>query len=159
RWRDLGLREHFVELVYAPCRVRCARCGLRVERVPWADTWPRVTHALARAVAALARELTWSAGAHHFCLHWKTIATVVEGAVLWGLHHRRWAPLHVIGIDEVSRRKGQQYLTIVYDRGCGRGVWVGRDRTADTLARFFTWLGPRRARAIPTVCCDRWGVY
>ena len=34
RWRDLALREHVVELVYAPCRVRCVRCGVRVERVP-----------------------------------------------------------------------------------------------------------------------------
>jgi transposase len=159
RWRDLTLREHVLVLVYAPCRVRCPRCGLRVEGVPWADKWQRVTHALARAVARLARELTWSAVAEHFRLNWKTIAAVVEGTVLWGLAHRRWEPLHVIGIDEVSRRKGQQYLTIVYDLRRGRVVWVGRDRTTATMERFFTWLGPRRARAIHTVCCDMWSVY
>ena len=55
-------------------------------------------------------------------------ALVVEGAVLWGLQHRRWEPLHVIGIDEVSRRKGQRYLTIVYDLSRGRVVRVGRDQ-------------------------------
>ena len=159
RWRDLALREHVVELVYAPCRVWCIRCGLRVERIPWAEPWQRVTHALARAVARLARELNWSAVAQHFRLNWKTIATVVEGAVLWGLQHRRWAPLHVIGIDEVSRRKGQQYLTIVYDLARGRVIWVGRDRSAATMERFFAWLGPRRARAIHTVCCDMWSIY
>lgn len=78
--------------------------------------------------------------------------------MLWGLQHRRWEPLHVIGIDEVSRRKGQQDLTIVYDLSRGRVVWVGRDRTTDTMERFFAWLGPRRARAIHTVCCDMWSV-
>jgi hypothetical protein len=31
-------------------------------------------------------------------------------------------------------------------------VWVGRDRDAATMERFFAWLGPRRARAIHTVC-------
>ena len=159
RWRDLALREHIVALAYAPCRVWCWRCGWRVERVPWADKWQRVTHALARAVAALARQLAWSAVADHFRLNWKTIAAVVEGAVLWGLEHRRWEPLHVIGIDEVSRRKGQQYLTIVYDLERGRVVWVGRDRDAATMERFFTWLGPRRAPAIHTVCCDMWSIY
>jgi transposase len=92
-------------------------------------------------------------------VNWKTIAAVVEGVVLWGLQHRRWEPLHVIGIDEVSRRKGQRYLTIVYDLSRGRVVWVGRDRTTETMERFFTWLGPRRARAIHTVCCDMWSVY
>jgi transposase len=159
RWRDLALREHQVELVYAPARVQCAQCGLRVERVPWADKWQRVTHALARAVATLARELPWSAVSHHFRVNWKTIAAVVEGAVLWGLQHRRRDPLHVIGLDEVSRRKGQHYLTIVYDLGRGRVVWVGRDRDATTMERFFAWLGPRRARAIHTVCCDMWSIY
>ena len=67
--------------------------------------------------------------AAHFRLNWKTVASVVEGAVLWGLARRRWEPLHLVGIDEVSRRKGRQYLTIVYDLRRGRAVWVGRDRT------------------------------
>jgi transposase len=159
RWRDLAMRDHLVELVYSPFRVWCATCGLRIERIPWADKWQRVTHTLARAVADLARQLDWAAVAHHFRLNWKTIAAVVEGAVLWGLQHRRWGPLHVVGIDEVSRRKGQQYLTIVYDLGRGRVVWVGRDRDAATMERFLAWLGPRRARAIHTVCCDMWSIY
>jgi transposase len=159
RWRDLDMREHLVQLVYAPHRVWCRICGLRVERMPWADPWQRVTHALARAVAALARMLDWASVAAHFRLNWKTVAAVVEGAVLWGLAHRRWQPLHVIGIDEVSRRKGQQYLTVVYDLRRGRVVWVGRERTTATMERFFAWLGPQRARAIHTVCCDMWSIY
>jgi transposase len=159
RWRDLAMREHVVELVYAPHRVWCVRCGLRVEHVPWADTWQRVTHALARAVAALARELNWTAVAAHFRLNWKTVGAVVEGAVLWGLAHRPWEPVHILGIDEVSRRKGQQYLTVVYDLARGRVLWAGRDRTTATMERFFAWLGRRRARAIHTVCCDMWSVY
>ena len=107
RWQDLALREQPLWLVYEPHRVWCPQCGLRVERVPWAEKWQRVTHALARAVATLARKLDWSSIAAHFHLNWKTVASVVEAAVLWGLAHRRWVPLHVVGIDEVSRRKGE----------------------------------------------------
>lgn len=159
QWRDLAMREHRVWLVYAPYRVWCEQCGLRVERIPWAEPWQRVTHSLTRAVAALARELNWAAVAAHFSLNWKTVEAVVEGAVLWGLAHRRWSPLHVLGIDEVSRRKGHQYLTVVYDLDRARVVWIGRERTAATMERFFAWLGPRRARSIRTVCCDMWAVY
>lgn len=108
RWRDLAMRAHLVELVYAPHRVWCSHCGLRVERIPWADKWQRVTHTLFRAVATLARQLDWASVAAHFHLNWKTVAAVVEGAVLWGLQHRPWKPLHRLGLDEVSRRKGQQ---------------------------------------------------
>ena len=159
RWHDLAMRDNTVWLVYAPYRVWCAQCGLRLERIPWAAQWQRVTHALARAVAALARVLDWSSVAAHYRLNWKTIEGVVEGAVLWGLAHRRWRPLHVIGIDEVSRRKGHQYLTVVYDLRRDRVIWVGRDRTTATMERFFAWLGPRRARSIHTVCCDMWAAY
>jgi transposase len=80
--------------------------------------------------------------AHHFRVNWKTIAAVVEGAVLWGLQHRRRDPLHVIGLDEVSRRKGQHYLTIVYDLGRGRVVWVGRDRDATHHGALLRVAGP-----------------
>src|SRR5260370_4543189 len=61
RWRDLAMREHILELVYAPCRVWCAPCGLRVERIPWADKWQRVTHALARGVAGRRPQLNSAA--------------------------------------------------------------------------------------------------
>lgn len=98
RWRDLAMREHLVEIVYAPYRVWCQHCGLRVERIPWAEKWQRVTQALARAVAQLARVLDWASVAAHFRLNWKTVEAIVEGAVLWGLAHRRWLPLHVLGI-------------------------------------------------------------
>lgn len=158
-WQDLSVRDAPLWLVYAPHRVWCPTCGLRVERVPWAAKWQRVTHGLARAVAALARKLDWSSVAAHFRVNWKTVASVVEASVLWGLAHRRWVPLHVVGIDEVSRRKGQQYLTVVYDLERRRVVWIGKDRDETTLQRFFAWLGNRRARAIQVVCCDMWRPY
>lgn len=121
---------------------------------PWADKWQRVTHALFSAVVGLTRQMDWSAVAQHVRLNWKTVAAVVEGAVLWGLQHRPWRPLHWLGLDEVSRRKGQQALTVVYDLARGRVVCVGRDRTTETMTRFFAWLGWRRARAIRAVCCE-----
>lgn len=68
-----------------------------------------------------------------FRLHWKSVAVVVEGAVLGGLAPRPWKALHRVGIDEVSRRKGQQDLTLVYDLERGRVFWVGKDRSPVAL--------------------------
>src|SRR4029453_13099323 len=98
RWRDLVIRTHTVWLVYAPYRVWCTRCGLRVERIPWAELWQRVTQELAREVATLARDLPWLRIAAHVGLNWKTIEAIVEGALPWGLPHGGWPPLEVIGI-------------------------------------------------------------
>ncbi len=68
RWRDLRLRDRPLVLAYAPYRVRCRRCGVRVEQVPWAARCARVTIALTRAVAILARKLSWAEVATHFGL-------------------------------------------------------------------------------------------
>lgn len=73
RWRDLALRDRGLWLAYAPHRVWCRTCGLRVEKFPWADKWQLVTHALFQAVASLARKLDWAAVAGHFHLNWKTV--------------------------------------------------------------------------------------
>jgi transposase len=67
--------------------------------------------------------------------------------------------LHVIEIDEVSRAKGQRYLTLVNDLVRRRLVWIGENRHAASMDRFFEWLGKRRARSIWVVCCDMWAIY
>lgn len=115
--------------------------------------------ALASAVAVMARRESWSEVAHHFRLDWKTVASIVKSAVAFGLKHRPWKPLHIIGVDEVSRKSGHRYLTIVYDLERGRVVWIGEDRKKETLDQFFRWLGPRKRRSIHVVSCDMWAPY
>ena len=158
-WRDLRVRDKPLVIVYRPFRVVCPDCGVHVEKIPWAGPRQRVTHSLALVVAALAKKLSWAEVAEHFGLNWKTVAAVVKRAVKCGLVRRRWKPLHVIGLDEVSRRKGQVYLTLVYDLERGRLVWVGEGRDTATMDQFFGWLGKHRGRAIRVVCCDMWAVY
>jgi transposase len=87
-------------------------------------------------VAVLARELSWQGTAREYGLNWKSVATIVKRAVQYGLKHRKRPPVHVIGIDEVSRRKGQVYLTVVYDLERRVLLWVGDDRTEEAGAVF-----------------------
>ena len=140
-WHDLRLRDHPLVLSSHPYRVCCPRCGVRVEDVLWAARWARVTTALARAVALLARQRSSAEVTAHFGLDWKTVAAIVCEAVATGLRRHRWRPLRVLGIDEVSRAKGQRNLTLVYDLARRRLVWAGEGRTRDTIDGFFRWLG------------------
>jgi len=159
-WRDLSMRKQRLKLRYCPRRVECPRCGVRVEDFPWADTWARVTTALSNAVAVLARELSWQGTARQYGLNWKSVATIVKRAVEYGLRHRARPPVHVIGMDEVSRRKGQVYLTVVYDLERRVLLWVGEDRTEEAVKKFFTEeLGRRRCRTLQAVCMDMWAAY
>ena len=159
-WRDLSMRKLPLKLRYRPRRVECPRCGLRVEDFPWAEPWARVTTALSNAVARLARELSWQGTARQYGLNWKSVAAIVKRAVQYGLRHRKRPPVRVIGIDEVSRRKGQVYLTVVYDLERRVLLWVGDERTEEAVRPFFTKeMGLRRCRTLQIVCMDMWAAY
>ena len=74
-WRDLSLRKTALKIRYRPFRVCCPRCKkVKVEEVPWAEPWSRVTMALAAAVAVMGRQLSWLEVAAYFGLDWKTVA-------------------------------------------------------------------------------------
>jgi len=64
------------------------------------------------------------------------------------------AGLTRLGIDEISVRKGQRYLTLVVDHDSGRLVWAhpGRDRA--TVEKFLDLLGEERCERIALVSCD-----
>lgn len=158
-WRDLKIRHLPLVLAYTPRRVVCPACGVRVEQTPWAERWSRVTRSLSRAVAELARKTDLSTVAQHFVINWKTVASVIHRVVQWGLAGRRKKPLRWIGIDEVSRKKGHKYLTLVYDLERGELVWIGKDRTRDTVAQFFDELGDRRSHNLKAVAMDMWAPY
>jgi transposase len=159
-WHDLSLRKLPLKLRYRPRRVECPRCGVRVEDFPWAEPWARVTTALSNAVAVLARELSWKGTAREYGLNWKSVATIVKRAVAYGLKHRARPPVHAIGIDEVSRRKGQVYLTVVFDLERRVLLWVGDDRTEEAVRPFFTQeMGKRRCQTLRVVCMDMWAPY
>ena len=84
----------------------------------------------------------------------------LKRAVQYGLKHRARPPVHVIGIDEVSRRKGQVYLTVVYDLERRVLLWVGEDRTEEAVKKFFTEeMGRRRCHTLRVVCMDMWAPY
>jgi transposase len=60
----------------------------------------------------------------------------------------------------VSRRKGQVYLTVVYDLERRVLLWVGEDRTEEAVRKFFTEeMGRRRCQTLRVVCMDMWAPY
>jgi transposase len=158
RWQDLRVLVHPLVIVYAPSRVSCPRCGVRMERVPWATPWARVTRPLGCLVAILARKLCWKDVAELCGLNWKTVVGVVRWAVDEGLKRRQLQPVRVLSVDEVSRRKGQKYFSLFYDLKRQVLLWIGEDRTEATTTAFFDWFG-RRARSLRAVCLDMWAPY
>ena len=85
----------------------------------------------------------------------------VEMAVEWGRVHQDLDDIEAIGIDEIQWQRGHRYLTLVYqiDAGCRRLLWIGKNREAKTLLRFFHWFGNERGAALRFICSDMWQPY
>ena len=150
-----------VVFLYAMRRVACPRCGVKVEAVPWATGKHRVTDAYAWFLAGWAKRLSWQEVAVVFQTSWDSVYRSVRMAVEWGLAHRDLTGIEAIGIDEIARRRGHRYLTLVYqiDRHCKRLLWIGRERKAETLHGFFDWFGDARSAVLRFVCSDMWKPY
>jgi len=153
-----GLAVYFV---YRMRRVDCRRCGVRVEQVPWGKGRCHLTNTYRWFLAGWARRLSWQEVANVFHISWQSVFRSVRYAVLWGLVHRQWGSIGAIGIDEIAWRKGHKYLTLVYqiDEGCKRLLWIGRERTEETLTRFFRNVPWRVRTQIRFVCSDLWKPY
>jgi transposase len=65
-----------------------------------------------------------------------------------------FAGLKRIGVDEISIRKGQRYLTVVVDHDSGRLVWAGPGRDRRTVEKFLDLLGKERCHQVKLVSCD-----
>jgi transposase len=153
-----GLAVYFV---YRMRRVDCRRCGVKVERVPWGDGRCHLTKTYRWFLADWAKRLAWQEVATVFHTSWQSVFRSVRYAVFWGAVHREWGSVAAIGIDEIAWRKGHKYLTLVYqiDEGCKRLLWIGRERTEDSLRRFFRILPQPVAGGIEFVCSDLWKPY
>ena len=150
-----------VFFLYALRRVNCIRCGVIVEAVPWADGKHTLTKVYMQFLASWAKKLSWQETARCFKTSWEKVFHSVEWAVQWGLTHRDMSNIRSIGVDEVLWHKGHKYLTVVYqiDAECKRLLWIGKDRTEQTLLNFFHEFGVERAALLRFICSDMWKPY
>lgn len=146
---------------YAPRRVDCPQCGVKVERMPWAAGKSPLTTAYAWFLAGWAKRLCWKEVALAFGASWDTVFGAVEMAVAWGRAHLDLSGIQSVGVDEIAWQCGHRYLTLVYqiDGHCKRLLWVGEKRTVKTLLRFFRWFGKERSQGLRFVCSDMWKPY
>jgi transposase len=145
-----------VYFVYALRRVECRQCGVKAERVPWGDGKQTQTRTYQWFLAQWAKRLSWQEVARIFHTSWQSVFHAVKHAVFWGLAHDDWADIQILGVDELAWRKGQSYLTLVYqlDEDRKRLLWVGQNRDQGTLEKFFKLLGRDRCSQVQFVCSD-----
>lgn len=151
-----------VSLEYRPRRVYCKEHKVVVEDIPWASGKEHTTTAFQVFLSQWARLLSWDEVANRFKVSWDTVYSSIKNVVDYGLKNRDLSNVSAIGIDEIAIRKGKgAYATLVYqiDAGMRRLLWIGEDRKAKTLLRFFVEFGKERSALVKYVCTDMWKPY
>ena len=155
RWRALDLGTTFCYLeAWAP-RVSCREHGVVVAAVPWARHDSGFTRAFEDQVAWLAVHTNKTAVAELMRIAWRTVGWICERVMVEQQKGRDpFCGLKRIGVDEISIRKGQRYLTVVVDHDSGRLVWAAAGRERKTTGKFLDLLGGERCKQLRLVSCD-----
>lgn len=154
RVADLPLAHARVELVIPLRKLRCPRCGVRAERLEFLSPYRRCTLRFERAVADLCRVLPVQHVAAHFGLGWHTVKEIDKRRLEREVGTPCYDGLRLLAVDEIAVHKGHTYMTTVLDLETGRMVWLGKDRTKATLARFFQELTAEQRSSIEAVATD-----
>jgi transposase len=155
RWRALDLGTTFAYLEAEAPRVSCKRHGVLVAAVPWARHDSNFTRSFEDQVSWLAVQTSKTAVSQLMRIAWRTVGWICERVIAEETAKRDLlAGLKRIGVDEISIRKGQRYLTVVVDHDSGRLVWAAPGRDRRTVEQFLDLLGKERCQQIKLVSCD-----
>jgi transposase len=159
RWQHLPVGSVRIWIEYAPRRVHCPECGIRIEQVPWAPHASRFTTPMQEYTAYLAQITDKTAVTKLLGIAWETVGSIVERVVATRQSEERFEGLRNLGVDEFSYRKRHRYITVVIDHEQQRVIWAGKGKSAQTLAEFFNHLGEQRLEPIEQVSIDMSGGY
>jgi transposase len=133
---------------------------VKQERLPWLAENPHYTRRFARYVGKLCRGSSLTEVAADLRLDWHAVKAMDMAYMQEQLERAGPPAPRVIGIDEISIRKGHVYRIIVSDLEVGRPIWFGGvDRSDASMAQFYTELGPTRCQAVEVAVMDMWRAF
>lgn len=161
RVRDLSCGDRRIYLDLEIRRVACRRCGtVKQERLDFLADSPFYTKRFAFFVGRRCRASTIQDVAREMHLNWKTVKALEMQYMQEQLRRAGRPAPRVIGLDEVSIRKGHTYRIIVSDLVRQRPIWFGgNDRSEASLDQFYAWLGPRKSAHIELAVMDMWRAF
>ena len=136
-------------------RIQCPEHGKITAAVPWARHDDRFSKPFEEFAAWKAAHMPWTRVSAELRVTWEALANITARVAADAAGQDRLGGLRRIGIDEKSWGKGSgKYLVIVTDHDAGRIVWTGEGRCQATVRRFFSDLGPERAKLLTHMSAD-----
>ena len=138
--------------------MQCKDCtAVKREQLDFLADNPFYTKRFAFYVGKRCRSATIKDVAEELHLDWDTVKSLEKQYMAAQLAKAGKPRPEVIGIDEISVRKGHTYRIVVSDLISGRPIWFGgEDRSQASMKQFYDWLGPRKSARIRLAVMDMW---
>ena len=142
-------------------RVDCRQCGaVRRERLDFLVENALHTKRFALYVGRRCRSGTIRDVAEELRLDWQTVKRLEMDYMREQIRRVGTPGPKVIGIDEISIRKGHTYRIVVSDLERRRPIWFGGDdRSEASMDQFYRFLGKKKAKGIRLAVMDMWKAF
>jgi transposase len=121
----------------------------RMEHCEFVDKGWRFTRRFCRMISGLCRHMSIQAVSRHLGLRWETVKNIDKAYLeetLPALDPTQLTGLKYLGVDEVARAKGHDYMTVIYDMVEGHLIGVETGRTADVFSAFLKQISAETGR-------------
>ena len=93
-------------------------------------------------------------------LDWRTVKELDKQYMQEQLRRIGTPAAKIIGVDEISIRKGHSYRIVVSDLLRRRPIWFGgQDRSEQSMDEFYKWLGPKKSKQIRLAVMEMWKAF
>ena len=162
QWRHLDFFQYEAWLHAEVPRVSCSGCGKTTQaQVPWAREGSGFTALFEALALSLCRELPVRQAAALLRCNDKQLWRRIEHYVDEARSLDDMSAVRVIGIDETSLRKGQNYITVVHDLDKKRLLFACEGRDHQTVVNFAQDLQAHggKPEQVAHVCQDMSAAY
>jgi len=155
QWRHLDTMQFKTMLHARPPRVECQEHGIKQALLPWAEKNSRFTLLFERfAIDVLQATQTVSGAEGILGTTWDETWHILRRAVARGRARKSAKPMPRIGIDEKAFRKGQNYITLLYDldRSTVEAISDGNDTQSGNAC--FSQLSKQQIDSVEAIAMD-----
>lgn len=157
----MACADHRIYLDVEVRRVDCRQCGaVKRERLDFLVENALHTKRFALYVGRRCRSGTIRDVAEELNLDWQTVKRLEMDYMREQIRRVGTPGPKVIGIDEISIRKGHTYRIVVSDLERRRPIWFGGDdRSEASMDQFYRFLGEKKAKGIRLAVMDMWKAF
>lgn len=135
RYRHLNFFQHECFLEVRVPRVKLPDGSVRLVEPPWAGKLSGFTLLFEALVLSLCREMPFAAVARLVGESWHRVAAIAERYVELALEEADFSEVRRLTIDETSKARGHQYVTIAADAERRAVIFVTETREAAAIQR------------------------